>query len=241
VIERLPRGIRLPPAGRALLPEARATVLAAERAQRAARGALDLRPASSRSRRCVRLQSGSCRRLCTGYTTAIPGSRSGCTSSRTASSSSRTCAAASVTSPSGPDRATHRTDRTARLGALRRGPRWRDPLWARPATTPVLLEGLADRSWILFPSTHGLSEVVTEACAGAGFSPRPGRLHPAGRSCRPACRSRRRRALVPDTVVPAELQPHVRHLKRPLLRELTAYTRSEWSPPRAPSSKSSAG
>ena len=47
LIERLPHGIRLTPAGRAFLPEARATVLAAERAQRAARGALDLLPAGA--------------------------------------------------------------------------------------------------------------------------------------------------------------------------------------------------
>ena len=42
LIERLPRGIRLTPAGRAFLPEARAAVLAAERAGSAARGAFAL-------------------------------------------------------------------------------------------------------------------------------------------------------------------------------------------------------
>ena len=107
----------------------------------------------------------------------------------------------------------------------------RDPLWGRPAAKPVSLAALADRSWILFPTTHGLSQVVAEACARAGFSPRPAvttqqfdaavRLAAAGVGV----------ALVPDNVVPAELQPSVRRLRRPLVRELTAYTRSEWSPP----------
>jgi hypothetical protein len=36
---------------------------------------------------------------------------------------------------------------------------------------------------------------------------------------------------VPDDIVPAELLPNVRRLARPIVRELTAYTRSEWSPP----------
>jgi DNA-binding transcriptional LysR family regulator len=42
LFERLHRGVRLTPAGRAFLPEARATVLAAQRARRAARAATQL-------------------------------------------------------------------------------------------------------------------------------------------------------------------------------------------------------
>src|SRR6476659_8891943 len=42
LLERLPRGVRLTPAGRALLPEAQAAVRAAERAGAAARMALGL-------------------------------------------------------------------------------------------------------------------------------------------------------------------------------------------------------
>ena len=42
VVERLPRGIVLTPAGRTLLPEARAAVRAVERGRRAARAALAL-------------------------------------------------------------------------------------------------------------------------------------------------------------------------------------------------------
>src|SRR5712691_11223992 len=45
LIERLPRGIRLTPAGKAFLPEARAAVLAAERAGKAARSAFAVRTA----------------------------------------------------------------------------------------------------------------------------------------------------------------------------------------------------
>jgi DNA-binding transcriptional LysR family regulator len=38
-------------------------------------------------------------------------------------------------------------------------------------------------------------------------------------------------ALVPENIVPAELAPNVRRLTRPVVRELTAYTRTEWAPP----------
>src|SRR5205085_5123533 len=49
----------------------------------------------------------------------------------------------------------------------------RDPLFEQDAATPVPLEQLADRPWILFPPMHGLSELVAAACARAGFVPRP--------------------------------------------------------------------
>ena len=93
------------------------------------------------------------------------------------------------------------------------------------------LEELSSRDWILFPPAHGLSELVAAACARAGFTPRAAvhtqqveaaaRLAAAGVGV----------ALVPDDIVPSELAPNVRRLARPVVRELTAYTRSEWSPP----------
>jgi DNA-binding transcriptional LysR family regulator len=69
------------------------------------------------------------------------------------------------------------------------------------------------------------------ACARAGFTPLPAveteqveaaaRLAAAGVGV----------ALVPDDVVPAEFEANVRRLARPTVRELTAHTRSSWSPP----------
>jgi DNA-binding transcriptional LysR family regulator len=37
-------------------------------------------------------------------------------------------------------------------------------------------------------------------------------------------------AMVPDNVVSSDLEPTVVYLDPPVLRELAAYTRSEWSP-----------
>jgi DNA-binding transcriptional LysR family regulator len=36
--------------------------------------------------------------------------------------------------------------------------------------------------------------------------------------------------LVPDNIVPAHLAAHTRPLAPPIVRELVAYTRNEWSP-----------
>jgi len=70
-----------------------------------------------------------------------------------------------------------------------RGPhKWRGPLvelgWEEfvvvlPASDPlarrkraVSLTELADRDWVLFGPDHGLSQLVLEVCARAGFTPR---------------------------------------------------------------------
>jgi DNA-binding transcriptional LysR family regulator len=232
LIERLPRGIRLTPAGRAFLPEARATVLAAERAQRVARGALDLLPAE--------LEIATLRSIAVGILPPAvlrlyeryPGIEVGLREFAHSLELEEHVRGGVGDIAVGP-RPVQLTGPIETLGwehfVAVIGPR--DPLWALPAATPLLLEELADRSWILFPSTHGLSEVVAEACARAGFTPRPAvytqqveavvRLAAAGVGV----------ALVPENVVPVELRPNVRHLKRPVVRELAAYTRSEWSPP----------
>ncbi len=231
LIERLGKGVRLTPAGRAFLPEARAAVLAAERARAAARGALasttiDLDVATLRSV-AVGILPQALRSLYETHPDAAVSLRE----------------------------YRHRDDleRDVRQGVadLAVGPRprgidgpveslgWeefvligggRDPAWLRSRHIRVPLETMADRRWIMFPQAHGLSHLITMACARAGFTPRPAvhteqveaavRLAAAGVGV----------ALVPHNVVPADLSSQVRRLARPVARELTAYTRSSWSP-----------
>ena len=231
LIERLGKGIKMTPAGRAFLPEARAAVLAADRARAAARGAL----AST----TIDLDIATLRSVAVGI---LP-------------------QALRLLYEAHPDAAVslreyrHRDDleRDVRQGVadLAVGPRprefdgpveplgWeefvligggRDPAWPRSRHTRVPLETMADRRWIMFPQAHGLSHVITMVCARAGFTPRPAvhteqvdaavRLAAAGVGV----------ALVPYNTVPADLSDHVRRLARPVARELTAYTRRNWSP-----------
>ena len=136
LIERLPRGIRLTPAGRAFLPEARAAVLAAERAgvPRAAPSRCIRR--SSRSRRCARSRSACSRPRSAASTTATPVCRSACTSSRTGSSSSRTAQRRRGHRRRAAAAADNRAGGTPRLGGVRRGCRptgsARRRRWSRP-------------------------------------------------------------------------------------------------------------
>lgn len=232
LIERLPRGIRLTPAGKAFLPEARAAVLAAERASNAARSALALRTvqleiATLRSI-AVGILPAAIRRLYDSYPDTAVGLHEYGHRDELEQDVRSGVADIAV----GP-RPRELAGPTERLGwehfvAVLGG---RDPLWRTAVDSPIPLEQLSDRSWILFPPAHGLSELVNAACARAGFTPRPAvytqqveaaaRLAAAGVGI----------ALVPDDIVPAELQPNIRRLARPVVRELTAYTRNEWSPP----------
>jgi DNA-binding transcriptional LysR family regulator len=232
LIERLPRGIRLTAAGKAFLPEARAAVLAAERAANAARRALALRSAELEIATvrsiAVGLLPNAIRRLYDRH----PGIAIGLHEFAHRLELEQNVRSGVADLAVGP-RPREFTGPVERLGwehfVAVVGPR--DPLWEEPAETPVALEGLSNRIWILFPPAHGLSELVAAACARAGFIPRAAvfteqveaaaRLAAAGVGV----------ALVPDNIVPAELTPNIRRLEKPVVRELTTYTRSEWSPP----------
>jgi DNA-binding transcriptional LysR family regulator len=230
LIERLTRGIRLTAAGKAFLPEARAAVLASQRAVRAARGALALDRAELEIATVTSLSVGilpaSIQRLHEARPTVVVRLQE----------------------------YTHRDDLVeavrSGVGDIAIGPRpigWegpvetlgfeqfvvvlgpRDPLFGQPG--PIELAALADRDWVLFPPWHGLAELTTTACASAGFLPRD-----AVRTAQVEAAARLAAVglgvtLVPDNIVPAHLLGHTRPLAPPVVRELVAYTRSEWSPP----------
>ncbi|MBV9917800.1 MAG: LysR family transcriptional regulator substrate-binding protein, partial [Solirubrobacterales bacterium] len=95
---------------------------------------------------------------------------------------------------------------------------------------PLSLRRLAEREWILYEPGHGLAEVVAFACANAGFTPRPAirtaqaeaavRLAAAGVGV----------AMVPVNMVPEHLGHRAHRLRRRVVRELAAFTRTQFSP-----------
>jgi DNA-binding transcriptional LysR family regulator len=228
LIERLPRGIRLTAAGAAFLPQAEAAVRAADRAASSARAALGLEAGELEVAILLSIAVGILPRAITRWHERYPdiGIRM--------------------------HEYTHRNlleeDVRRGVGDLAVGPRpasWQGPVEALgheelvvvlPATDPqfgrgvVPLSALADRSWILFQPGHGLTEVVADACRAAGFQPRGAvrttqveaavRLAVAGLGP----------AMVPDNCVSPEVAASVVRLDPPVLRELTAYARSDWSP-----------
>jgi DNA-binding transcriptional LysR family regulator len=229
LIERLPRGVALTAAGRALVPEARTALRAAERAAQGARAALGLGGGD--------LEIATVLSLAVGF---LPGT-------------------IHVWHQHYPNVAIrlqefrHRRllEQGVRDGVadLAIGPRplptWEGPLefvdWEEfrivlPADDPlagrpsIRLEELADRDWVLYHPDHGLAGIVEEACRRAGFAPRGTvRTSQAEGAARLAAAGLGP-ALVPDNIVGQGLAGAVLQTEPRLVREIVAYARAEWTP-----------
>src|SRR3977135_4023907 len=171
LLERLPTGVRLTGAGKAFLPEAQAAVAHAERARRDARSALGLEAGELEVATVTSVAFGVLPPAVRRWRERSPGT---------------TIALREYA---------HRRalDDAVRLGVgdIAVGPRppqwhgpvvalgWEEVVAVLPASDPlarnkrpVALEELAERDWVLFGPNHGLSELILETCARAGFVPR---------------------------------------------------------------------
>jgi DNA-binding transcriptional LysR family regulator len=92
------------------------------------------------------------------------------------------------------------------------------------------LRHLAEREWILYQPGHGLEDVVMFACAHAGFTPRPATRTGQAEAAVRLAASGLGVALVPSNIVPPHLAHCSRRLRRPVIRELAAFTRTQFSP-----------
>ena len=104
-----------------------------------------------------------------------------------------------------------------------------DPLARNPGA--LNLRQLSDRGWVLYEFGHGLDDVVQFACAQAGFTPRPSLRTGQAEAAVRLASSGLGVALVPVNMVPEHLRPSIRHLRQPIVRQLAAYTRTQFSPP----------
>lgn len=103
-----------------------------------------------------------------------------------------------------------------------------DQLSGRPDS--ISLSELSDRSWVLYEPSNGLSDYVAAACMHAGFRPNEAvstsqvqaAVHLALAGVGPV--------LVPSDNVPSEFAHAARPLDPPIVWELTAFTRTAWSP-----------
>lgn len=228
LLERLPRGVRLTAAGRALLPEAQAAVRAAERAGTAARMALGVEAGELEVATLLSMAVGILPRVIARWIEHHPD--------------------IAIRMREYTHRSLLEEDVRSGVGDIALGPvpeDWPGPVErlgfeelvvVLPASDPFAgeetapLAALADRSWILFQPGHGLTEVVDAACRRAGFQPRVAVRTTQVESATRLAAAGLGPAMVPDNVVSAGLVPTVVHLDPPVLRELAAYTRSEWSP-----------
>jgi DNA-binding transcriptional LysR family regulator len=229
LVERLPRGFRLTAAGRAFLPEARAAIQSGDRAKRAVQMARDLAAAELEVASVLSVAVGILPRAIYELNLAHPG----------------------VTTMLREYRHSAVMEDEVRNGAadIAVGPapqRWDGPImslgWeelvvlfppgddALHTPGPVDLRHLAHRRWVLPDDSAGLAAPVRQACAEAGFTPRP-----VARSSQIETLMRLVDAglgptIVPENVVAASMSHLSRRMTRPVARELTAYARTQWSP-----------
>jgi DNA-binding transcriptional LysR family regulator len=229
VLDRLPRGVSLTPAGRALLPEARLAVRALERGWQGARSALALELGE--------LEVATVLSMAVGILPAHIGTwheRHPNVAIRIHEYRHRNLLEDAVEQgvadfAVGP-RPLRRWDGPLETVA------WEefvlvvatsDPLAARSS---VSLGDLREHEWVLYHPDHGLAGVVDEICRGAGFRPRGTvRTSQAEGAVRLAAVGVGI-ALVPDNIVVPGIDCAVLRFQPRLIRDVAVYARSDWSP-----------
>jgi DNA-binding transcriptional LysR family regulator len=229
LLERLPKGVRLTAAGKAFATEARGAVTYAESARRNARAVLGLEAGELEVATVTSVAFGVLPSAFRTWHERYPGT---------------TIALREYT---------HRSalDDAVRLGVgdIAVGPspsHWRGPVvdlgWEEfvvvlPASDPlaeagrpVPLEDLADRDWVLFGPGHGLSALILDVCAGAGFTPRRTVQTAQVAAAGPLAAAGLGVTIIPSNVVPQGLDAAIRSLEPPLIRQLVAFTRQDWPP-----------
>jgi DNA-binding transcriptional LysR family regulator len=229
LLERLPRSVRLTPSGRAFLPDARATILSAERARRSARMAHDLTAGELE--------------IATVYSIAIGLLPDSIRALRARHPGVLVSLREYVHKEALED------DVRSGVSDIAVGPRprgWEGPMtslgWEEfvlllPEGDPILgttgrveLAELAERQWVLPVPTAGMAPLVLDACRDAGFVPQPAVHSSQVEALARLAACGLGPTMLPANVVPGDLRHLTRRLRRPLARELAAYTRMAWSP-----------
>src|SRR2546426_812727 len=171
LIERLPRGIALTPAGRTLLPEARAALRAVERGRRGARAALALESGDLEIATVLSMAVGLLPRYIRLWHERHPdvGIRLQEFRHRSLLEDAVMQGVADFAIGPLPVRAWE-----GALDVIS----WEEFVIVVPPSDPlagrqsIRLEELADREWVLYHQDHGLAGILDETCRQAGFSPR---------------------------------------------------------------------
>ncbi len=229
LLDRLPRGVSLTPAGRALLPEARLALRALERGRQGARSALVLELGELEIATVLSMAVG-----------VLP-SYIGIWHERHPNVSIRLHEF----------RHRHLLEDAVEQGVadFAVGPRplrrWDGPLqtvgWEEfvlvvASTDPlagrstVAVAELSEREWVLYHPDHGLAGILEEICRRSGFRPRGSvRTSQAEGAVRMAAVGVGI-ALVPDNIVAPGLGCAVLRFTPRLIRDVAVYARSDWSP-----------
>src|SRR3954469_5513074 len=231
LIERFPRGVALTPAGRVLLPEARAAVRAVERGRRGARSALALEAGELEIATVLSMAVGLLPRYIKIWHERFPdvGIRLHEFRHRSLLEDAVEQGVADFAIGPLPVR-------------LWEGPlvelAWGEYVIVLPPADPlarresIALEELADREWVLYHQDHGLAGILEETCRRAGLTPRGSVRTSQAEGAARLASAGLGPALVPDNIVLPGIEGAVLRLEPRLIRDVAAYARREWS--RAP-------
>jgi DNA-binding transcriptional LysR family regulator len=229
LIDRLPRGIALTPAGRMLLPEARAAVRAVERGRRGARAALALEAGELEIATVLSMAVGLLPRYIRRWTQRYPDVGIRLHEFRHRSLLEDAVQQGVADFAIGP-LPVREWDGPIAVVA------WEEFVIVLPADDPLSgrrslkLEELADREWVLYHQDHGLAGILEESCRRAGFSPRGSVRTSQAEGAARIASAGIGPALVPDNIVLPGIEGSVLRLQPRLIRDVAAYARSEWSP-----------
>jgi DNA-binding transcriptional LysR family regulator len=228
LMERVPRGIRLTPAGRAFIGEARATIAHAQRATRDARQALGLEAGEIEVATVTSTAAGILPTVLKRWQELHPGVE---------------VSLREYLHRRFLDDGVRHGDGDMAVGsppASWEGPTqllgWEEFVVVLPIGDPMLrarsvdLTKLAERRWVQFAPGHGLADVLELRCATVGFAPRIAMRTSQVTAAPQFAAAGIGPALVPDHVVPDAVNDLVRPLKPRVIRPVVAFTRRGWSP-----------
>jgi DNA-binding transcriptional LysR family regulator len=229
LFERLPRGVVLSPAGRSLLPEARTAVRAVERGRQDARAALALESGELEIATVLSMAVGLLPQYIRTWHEAHPnvGIRLHEFRHRTLLEEAVEQGVADFAIGPLPLRSWDGPLETVAWEEFLIVVPPGDPLAGRRA---IRVAELADREWVLYHADHGLAGIVDEVCRRAGFSPRGTVRTSQAEGAARIASAGLGPALVPNNIVLPGIEGAVLHLKPPVIRDIAAYARTEWSP-----------
>lgn len=229
VLERRPRGVVLTPAGRSLLPEARAAVRALERGRQGARAALALGAGELEVATVLSMAVGLLPRSIRIWHERYPN-----VAIRLHEFRHRRLLEDAVEQGVADFAIGPLPLRTWDGPLITVG--WEEFVLVVPQADPlagrgrIRIQELAEREWVLYHPDHGLAGIVEEVCRRAGFVPRGTvRTSQAEGAARLAAAGLGP-ALVPDNIVLPGIDGAVLRLTPPLTRDVAVFTRTEWTP-----------
>jgi len=224
LLERLPRGVRLTPAGRNALPHARASLAHAERATSAAQRASGIDAGELHVGTLYSISVGVLPAALRTWRRKYPDVQVRLVEFRhtgdliAAMEAGRADVAVGPTPPEweGPVR-----EIGAEVFVLAAAPDADLP--GTTTTTPIA--ALADHDWVHFTQPSGLADILDNTCARAGFTPRAAVRTEQAPSALNLARAGLGVTLLPGNCVPESFDGVLRHPDPPVQRMLSVYTR----------------